>query len=142
MSNGSVYFVRSGRYVKIGWTTGSVSRRIESLQVGNPIPIELIGSALGEPFREAQLHQIASPAHVRGEWFHGDHDVIRRVIEAMTEGSLWQLVDSLGPVAAPKPRAIVEACPHPGDPSTSPCLRSAKRMVLIVDWWLACSMAR
>lgn len=113
MSTGVVYFLRSDRYVKIGWTTGDPRARIDALQNGNPIQLELIGAVAGDPFREAQLHRIASDAQVHGEWFDGEHAIIKLLIEAMSAGELWRTADSLGAKVAPKPRAILEACPHP-----------------------------
>ena len=68
-----VYFVRSGRYVKIGHSSlDRKHERISELQIGNPEPLDYLGAIRcweAEPV-ERWLHYVLGDHRVRGEWFH------------------------------------------------------------------------
>ena len=67
-----VYFIRSGRYVKIGRTGRTRLReRMSDLQIGNPEPLEHLGSILcwDAAYVENWLHETLAEDRVRGEWY-------------------------------------------------------------------------
>lgn len=70
-SNGYVYFISDGRYVKIGVATGTVEERLKTLQTGNPNKLIVLNSLLVDnPFEvEANYHLLFKNKHVNGEWF-------------------------------------------------------------------------
>lgn len=63
-----IYFIRCGRYVKIGHAHDPLKRLI-ALQIGSPEPLELIGAVEGGASAEGILHAHFKPYRVRGEWF-------------------------------------------------------------------------
>ena len=68
--DGLVYLVTDGYGVKIGWTSGTVGRRISALQTGNPRPIVPLATVLGASEQvEKQLHGHFAEHHLSGEWF-------------------------------------------------------------------------
>lgn len=80
--DGLVYLVTDGYGVKIGWTSGTVGRRISSLQTGNPraiVPLATILGASGDV--EHELQEYFAEYHLSGEWFRRD------AVEAAAEGA-------------------------------------------------------
>lgn len=90
---GWVYFMEMGSFIKIGWASWPAQRR-DTLQIGNPYDIKILGGFPGSKANEAGLHVVFAHAHHRGEWFrsspgllayiawlkvawHGDSRVIR-----------------------------------------------------------------
>ena len=65
-----VYFIRAGRdgLVKIGWARNP-RRRLETLQAGNHVRLELIREVAGDRPTEAWLHRHFSGQLVDREWF-------------------------------------------------------------------------
>ncbi len=65
-----VYFIRSGEYTKIGYT-GDLTHRLSTLQVGNPVQLEVVHTVLTRYAEqlEADLHAKFSDYRVTGEWF-------------------------------------------------------------------------
>lgn len=75
---GSVYGVRSGRFIKIGWA-GDVEERMETMKLYNPHPLELVfcrrtASVL---HFERKMHEVLAPYAVGREWFRVTVDQIR-----------------------------------------------------------------
>ena len=68
-----IYFVRSGDFVKIGYT-GSMDpkERVNDMQTGNPQKLELLFCVSGGYKREAFLHNYFFDYKSRGEWFRID----------------------------------------------------------------------
>jgi hypothetical protein len=66
-----VYFIQSKATgeIKIGWTGGPVSERINMLQVGNPSELVLLATMPGGPNRERYVHHKFRDFKVRGEWY-------------------------------------------------------------------------
>ena len=67
-----VYLVQSGEDgpVKIGTSTlGGLRRRLDALQIGNPVPLLLRAVFAGDRREERELHGRFAAAHVGGEWF-------------------------------------------------------------------------
>ncbi len=68
---GTVYIVEAvgaGR-VKIGWTGGSILRRLPELQVCSPFPLRLLAAMSGSRLDERRFHCHFSEHRVIGEWF-------------------------------------------------------------------------
>ena len=64
-----VYFVQSGRAVKIGVTDGPVHQRIYALQIGNPVRLKLLGWCIAGETLENELHYKYRKQRLHGEWF-------------------------------------------------------------------------
>jgi hypothetical protein len=80
-----VYLLECQGYYKIG-ITSNVSKRVQALQVGNPLPINIvIFCAVGEARKvEKQLHKAYSNKNVSGEWFklsEEEASVVVRIIK-------------------------------------------------------------
>lgn len=82
---GLVYIVRHGatRLYKIGKTSvGSMKRRLQNLQVGNPIGLTIIGNLTHNNalMLEAKIHNLLATHRVRGEWFDCSLEEIYRAV--------------------------------------------------------------
>lgn len=77
-----VYFIRSGEYIKIGYTS-DLPKRLSNLQTGNPHQLTVIHTILTRQAEEieADLHEMFTEYHVSGEWFRLPDDAIARVKE-------------------------------------------------------------
>jgi hypothetical protein len=89
-----VYFIRTGDAIKIGIGT-DVTKRIVSIQVGNPHKIELlhtINTSEEEARKiESQIHELFKKIHLNGEWFHANQfmmDFIHHIKENGWESHL------------------------------------------------------
>lgn len=69
--SGFVYVVRSGNFFKIGFTNQSIEKRISTLQIGSPSPINLIlyFETKNPIVLENELHIKFKGKRVNGEWF-------------------------------------------------------------------------
>lgn len=70
-AEGVVYFVRarSGRHVKIGWSTDLPSR-LSALQTAHAVPVKVLATVPGVRALESTLHERFRADRVRGEWFN------------------------------------------------------------------------
>lgn len=75
-----VYFVRAGELIKIGYTS-NLEKRIASLSNMSPIPIELIGSLLGDKHVEKEVHNRFAHLRHHGEWFRADKKLLQYIKE-------------------------------------------------------------
>ena len=64
-----IYAIRSAGFVKIGYCARDPIRRLEKLQIGNPVRLKLIALLEGGPEVERHWHARWDHARVRGEWF-------------------------------------------------------------------------
>jgi hypothetical protein len=64
-----IYLIGDGKYVKIGYTSGDVSKRLSNLQVGSVAELTVLSQFPGERDDEARLHAEFSDRRVAGEWF-------------------------------------------------------------------------
>ncbi len=64
-----VYFIRQGKYVKIGVTKGSVKERLEALQVGTSGQLKILGWVYGDHALEKDLHHEFVEYRKLREWF-------------------------------------------------------------------------
>ena len=67
-----VYFIQAEgtNFVKIGVARDSIESRLDSLQVGCPHQLKIIGQVDGSHKKERQLHNRFSHLRERGEWFN------------------------------------------------------------------------
>ncbi len=80
----SIYFIRSGDYVKVGFSRNVATRLTTIRRSGGgaeyPADIDL-GSAYiygvvpGAPFGERLIHAVLAPHRACGEWFHWNEPV-------------------------------------------------------------------
>lgn len=73
MKESIIYFIldECSNSVKIGYTTlKGLKKRIETLQIGTPNELRLLGATWGDKKIEKQLHEKFHYSHIRGEWFH------------------------------------------------------------------------
>jgi hypothetical protein len=66
-----IYFVTEGKYIKIGYTTQDIEKRIKQLNTGSVQNISLLGWMYGNKAKEKELHIKFAQSRVRynGEWF-------------------------------------------------------------------------
>lgn len=73
-TGGTLYAIRAEgtSLVKIGYTAGSVQKRLKSLQTGQPLPLHIVAALRVEGDarqKEAWLHAFLAEERRRGEWF-------------------------------------------------------------------------
>ena len=71
-----IYFIQDGSYIKIGYAKYSAEERLRSLQIGNPRPLTLVGTMLGDVEDELDLHAKFPDERVRGEWFKASDSLL------------------------------------------------------------------
>ena len=71
----TVYFVQSGPYVKIGYSSNPIAR-IGTLQGGNPEPLTTLFFMAGNMETERELHTAFSDYHHSGEWFRHEGELL------------------------------------------------------------------
>lgn len=64
----SVYFLRYGNLIKIGYS-GSLGHRVRSIMSGVPGHVEFVGHMPGDRELEAHFHQMFADSRFNGEWF-------------------------------------------------------------------------
>jgi hypothetical protein len=73
MNESLVYFILDtySNSVKIGYTTiKGLKKRLETLQIGTPYELKLLGATWGDKKVEKTIHKRFYSSHIRGEWFH------------------------------------------------------------------------
>lgn len=73
-----VYFIESGGHIKVGTSRG-LSQRIKQMQIGSPMPLNLLGSVSGGRLEEATIHEALQSYRSHGEWFR-DGPEVRNII--------------------------------------------------------------
>ncbi|UCF21189.1 MAG: GIY-YIG nuclease family protein [Gemmatimonadota bacterium] len=76
-----VYFIQDslGGEIRIGVAReGRLEKRLQTLQLGNPNDLKLLGliKARNADTLARELHSTFSDAHVRGEWFKPEADLL------------------------------------------------------------------
>lgn len=79
---GTIYFVRTRKAIKIGFAT-NLKQRLTQLQVGNSNPLKVMLTVPGTKEDEALLHHLLREHRIRGEWFRPD--VFVMVVIGMVE---------------------------------------------------------
>lgn len=83
--SGKIYFIRSGRLVKIGYTAKNPDARMRKLQIGSPTKLTLLGSIEGDNVIERQLHWRFKSQHSHGEWFFFEGALKRYITKLFAE---------------------------------------------------------
>lgn len=65
-----IYFIQAvnGGHIKIGYAT-DVKKRLETLQVGNPFELRVIGTIEGDMKTKFRIHKRFEQYRYRNEWF-------------------------------------------------------------------------
>lgn len=77
-TDGWIYFVRSGNYIKIGHST-RIASRLHDLQIGSPEKLEIMTIEAGGRAEEIRIHKMFKEEYLRGEWFNFTGDLKRYV---------------------------------------------------------------
>lgn len=80
LTQGFVYFVACGPYIKIGYSFWPRDR-VRRMATNNPYDCELIGLLTGGTILEGQIHKRFSHLHYRNEWFHSRPEIMAAVKE-------------------------------------------------------------
>lgn len=73
-SPGTIYFIRAGEFVKIGFTR-DLDGRLKGLQTSSPIKLELVRHYPGSIQAERRLHARFEALRAVGEWFRYEGDL-------------------------------------------------------------------
>ena len=79
-----IYFIKSGNYVKIGYSK-EPKQRLKELQTANPLKLTLMGTIPGTYSTEKALHSLYNKYKKRGEWFNCKKD-LSLCVEALKKG--------------------------------------------------------
>lgn len=84
-----LYFVRSGDYVKIGYTRSpdTLGARMEALSVGSPHPVEVLGVTDGDRDEEQRWHERFAHLAAEGEWFRVEPGLLATIASAASPPS-------------------------------------------------------
>lgn len=86
---GSIYAVKAGDFIKIGFTKGDVRERIAQLQTGCPMELQLIGTGPGGRYMESSIHAILKDYRAHGEWFR-DEPIVREIFTSISTTRIWE----------------------------------------------------
>lgn len=82
-----IYFIRCGKYIKIGYSSNP-EQRLKELQVGNPHKLKLVNTMPGDSKTELSLHKLYDSKRVHGEWFRYEGDLKRSIISINNKNSI------------------------------------------------------
>ncbi|CAB4140254.1 hypothetical protein UFOVP407_40 [uncultured Caudovirales phage] len=99
-----IYFITDGAHVKIGHAL-NVTSRFRDLQIGNALPLSIVGTIEGGRQSERRLHNVI-PNRVRGEWF-GQSALLFEVLAALGEADATDRV--LAMIVREEARKVAEA---------------------------------
>ena len=97
MNLGKIYFLCSDNKIKIGYTKGSLDKRIQQLNTGSPNKIYKLGWIEGNKEKEKELHIKFSMYRIRnnGEWFNGAQEIIDYINSVNQEPNIFvDIVDN------------------------------------------------
>ena len=83
MQKGQVYFVTEGNYIKIGYTSQNIDKRIHQLNTGSIHKLYLLGWIYGNKKTEKELHIKFAQSRVRynAEWFEPTEELLQFINE-------------------------------------------------------------
>lgn len=86
-----VYIVKCEEYYKVGKSRAGIKKRIASLQIGNPKPLEVVLLIRSSDIDslEAKLHNRFANKWLRGEWFKLEQSDIDYLLKRY-DGSVWE----------------------------------------------------
>jgi hypothetical protein len=75
---GYIYFIMSEKdhEIKIGFTSGQIEKRINSLQTGHPSKLKLLAKLPGTKEFEKSIHEKFASFRLNGEWFKPHPDIL------------------------------------------------------------------
>jgi uncharacterized protein YozE (UPF0346 family) len=75
---GNIYFIKSAHSheIKIGFTSGDVSKRLSCLQTSHPYQLKLLTTIPGDTDFERSLHQQFEKHRLKGEWFKPHPEIL------------------------------------------------------------------
>lgn len=83
---GTIYFIApAGGPIKIGFTVVEPECRLAELQIGSPVPLELVGSRPGYRSDEQWLHGRFTDQRMHGEWFRPTQELWVEIERDVTE---------------------------------------------------------
>lgn len=79
-----IYFIQAetSLFIKIGYTGGEADGRLKALQTGNPEPLTVLGTMLGDQDAERAMHTRFAHARMVGEWFRPVPELVRFIVES------------------------------------------------------------
>lgn len=93
--------MQEGRFVKIGYCSGSSESRIKALQTGNPYQIDLLFEVEGSLMQELALHASLKVAMARvrlpnpaNEWYVGKHPFMVKFLSELRIGPNFAMAHS------------------------------------------------
>lgn len=83
--------VLNEKFIKVGWTNGEdASRRIATLQTGNPFEIKVMFTTKGSLIQEQELHKTLNDAFIRvrlpnppNEWYPGRNTFMQSFLKLL-----------------------------------------------------------
>ena len=83
MQKGQVYFVTEEKYIKIGYTSQNIDKRIRQLNTGSIHKLYLLGWIYGNKKIEKELHIKFAQSRVRynAEWFEPTEELLQFINE-------------------------------------------------------------
>lgn len=90
---GKVYFFSDGEYIKIGFTTETIDRRLKRLSTGTPHKLYSLGYFSGEMADETKVHKKFCETRLRvdGEWFQPTQELIDYINEVSEQNTYVEL---------------------------------------------------
>lgn len=79
-----VYFIRCGRYVKVGYSQDCESR-LSALRTTTPHDVDLLGTLTGGREAERAIHQLLARLRHRHEWFRLSPGLKKAIVEACND---------------------------------------------------------
>lgn len=77
---GTLYALKAGDLIKIGFTKGDILLRMAALQTACPEQLRLLGTGPGGRYMERALHNLLKNFRARGEWFRND-PIVREMVQ-------------------------------------------------------------
>jgi hypothetical protein len=103
----TVYFVQSGRRIKIGFTE-NLAARLGALKTSSSYPLKLLGAVRGGFDLERAIHKRLANYRTSGEWFRSSAEVLEVVRHTLQSHPAPD-----PPAPKPRPMAVPEYIPKP-----------------------------
>lgn len=102
-----IYFAQTGdnRFIKIGFAT-NVTKRVEGLRTGSPMPIKVLATMSGTIPIERQLHARFDHLRVNREWFESSRALVEFALSASQLAGIASDYDPILPYIVREPRII------------------------------------
>ena len=96
-NSGAMYFARTGKLVKIGWTGSSIKERLRAFGRVSRDPVRLVACFLCGHNWELEAHRVLRSFSYQGEWYIAEHPAIERVVNAASISGerFWRLLSKM-----------------------------------------------